>query len=144
MSYATGEAAILTLVRALSAYDSENSTRADWRPLTRGKAQYYAILRPGKWTSEQLTMGSNARSWRTVVECWRRYADDTRPVALQDDVEAVAAQLEKYPTLNGAVLDSMVTGGGDMVERELSNGSLWAVWEVYVDWQEEQDVSYAE
>lgn len=144
MSYAVGEAAILTLIQALSAYDSENATRADWRPLTRGKAQQYVVLRPGKWANEQLTMSSNVRAWRTVVECWRRYADDTRPIALEDDVETVTAQLEKYPTLNGAVLDSIVSGGGDMVERELANGSLWAVWEVYVDWQEEHSVSYAE
>lgn len=144
MSYSTGEAAILTLVQALGAYDSENATRQDWRPLARGKAQYYAVLRPGKWSNEQVTVSSNARSWRTVIECWRRYADDTRPMTLQDDVEAIVAQLEKYPTLNGAVLDSIVSGGGDMLERELSNGSLWAVWEVYCDWQEEHSVSYAE
>lgn len=144
MSYATGEAAILTLLQALDAYDSENATRADWRPLTRGKAQHYVVLRPGKWSNEQVTVSSNVRSWRTVIECWRRYADDTRPMTLQDDVEAIVAQLERYPTLNGAVLDSIVSGGGDMLERELSNGSLWAVWEVYVDWQEEHSVSYAE
>lgn len=144
MSYATGEAAVLTLLQAMSAYNSDNATRADWRPLARGKAQHYAILRPGKWANEQMAMSANQRTWRTVVECWRRYADDTRPVALQEDVAAVVAQLEKYPTLNGAVQDSMVSGGGDMQERELSNGSLWAVWEVYVDWQEEQAVSYAE
>jgi hypothetical protein len=144
MSYAVGEAAILTLIQALGAYDGENATRADWRPLTRGKAQQYVVLRPGKWANEQLTVSSNVRAWRTVVECWRRYADDTRPITLEDDVETVTAQLEQYPTLNGAVLDSVVSGGGDMVERELSNGSLWAVWEVYVDWQEEHSVSYAE
>lgn len=144
MSYSTGEAAVLALVRALDGYDDENATRADWRPLSRGKAQHFAILRPGKWANEQLTVSGNVRAWRTVVECWRRYADDTRPIALQEDVERVVAQIERYPTLNGAGLDSMVTGGGEMVERELANGSLWAVWEVYVDWQEEHSVSYAE
>jgi hypothetical protein len=145
MSYATGEAAILTLIRALSAYNANNSKRQDWKPLHSGSAAYYAILRPGPWESEQMGITSTYHDrYTTVVEVWRRYVDDTKPTTLQTDVGTIVAQLRKYPTLNGNVGRSWVAGGDDMQEVTLNNGSLWARWNINVEWIEESSVTYAE
>ena len=146
MGYSVGESAILTLIRALSDYNSGNTARQDWKPLHRGKAAYYAILSPGPWTSERISPTGYHDNWTTVIEVWRRYVDDTRPALLQDNVADIIAQIRKYPTLNGAdgVQDSKIPGGPGMVEVELGNGSLWARWDINCEWTEETEVSYAE
>jgi len=147
MAYSTGEAAILTLIRALSAYDSGNSARQDWKPLNSGKSAYYAILRPGPWSNEQIALTAFSRTWTTVIEVFRRYIDDTKPTLLQDDVTTIIEQLEKYPTLNGAsgVQTAMINGGDDMQEVQYAeNGPLWAKWEVNCVWIEEKNVTFAE
>ena len=146
MAYSTGEAAILTLIRALSGYDAGNTARQDWKPLNRGKAAYYAILRPDAWTSERISPTGYHDFYTTVIEVWRRYADDTRPALLQDNVNDIVVQLRKYPTFNGAsgVQDSNITGGPAMVEVELNSGSLWARWDINCEWTEETTVTYAE
>ena len=149
MSYSVGEAAILTLIRTLSAYDTQNSSRQDWRILLSGKAPVYAVLRPGAWDNEQIAYAANLRSWQTVIEVFRPYRDDTYPVTLQDDIETIVALLETYPTLNGAngVQEFSVTGGNEMQEVVLGsekNQSLWAKWEVNCGWQEEKEITYAE
>jgi len=145
MTYSVGEAAILTLVQALSEYNSQNSSRQDWKVLDSGKAAVYAVLRPGEWSNEDTGMGMHLRSWQTVVEVWRPYRDDTKPLTLQDDVETIVAHLEQYPTLSGAadVVDAMVTGGGEMQEVVRNNNVLWARWEVHIGWQEEKEITYA-
>lgn len=144
MSYPVGEAAILTLLRTLSAYDSRNSSRQNWKILDSGTSDSYVILRPGSWNNEQSSMASNMRTWRTVIEVWRPYRDDTKPATLQADVTTIIEHLEKYHTLNDAsgVIEAAIVGGGEMLEVTRANGSLWARWEVYCDWQEEKEVAF--
>lgn len=146
MGYSTGEAAILTLIRALTGYNSGNTARQDWKPLHSGKATTYAILRPGAWSTERASSVGYHDHWSTVIEVWRRYVDDTRPALLQDDVDTIVAQIRAYPTLNGAsgVQDSNIVGGPEMVEVELKNSSLWARWDINCEWTEETTVTYAE
>ena len=149
MSYSVGEAAILTLIRTLSAYDTQNSSRQDWRILLSGKSDRYVVLRPGEWNNEQIAYAANLRSWLTVVEVFRPYRDDTKPVTIQDDVETIVALLETYPTLDGTagVQEFSVVGGNEMQEVVLGsekNQSLWVKWEVNCGWQEEKEITYAE
>lgn len=146
MSYATGEAAILTIIRAHANYDSDNTSRQDWKPLDSGKAAYYAILRPGAGENAQLSPTSFLRQWVTVVEVWQRYIDDTKPASLQARFDELVRQIEQYPTLDGAsgVIDASVTGWGDMEEVQRTNGALWARWSFNVQWREEYTVTYAE
>lgn len=145
MAYSTGEAAILTLIRTLADYDADNTSRADWRILGQGASNKYIVLRPGAWEGSQLAITTRARTWSTVVECWLRYVDNTKPLSLQTEVETVMALLERYPTLNGAsgVVRATVTGGDDMQEVKREDGSLWAKWSFTVQWIEEKAVTYA-
>ena len=146
MAYSTGEAAILTLIQALSAYDADNATRQDWKPLNRGKAVVYVILKPGAWTTERISPTGYHDYYSTIIEVWRRYVDDTRPALLQDNVDDIVVQIRKYPTLNGAsgVQGSDIAGGSEMEEVELNSGSLWARWDINCEWTDEVTVTYAE
>ncbi|MCO5191364.1 MAG: hypothetical protein M9918_24635 [Anaerolineae bacterium] len=147
MSYSTGEARILEIIRLHADYDTTNSDRQDWKILHSGKSDRYAILRPGAWSNTANGLGGAfLRNWTTVVEVWVPYRDDTRPLTLQAAVNDLLAHLEKYPTLNSltSVQDAMIAGGNEMQERELNNGSLWAVWELNCEWHEETAVTFAE
>lgn len=144
MSYGTGEAALKTIIETASGFTSGNVARQDWRILNQGKSPA-AILRPGPWTVADMTMKSKAYTWRCIIEVWVRYINDAVPVSgLQTYQSAINALIQKYPTMAGltGVIEAAVVGGGEMQERTLSNDSLWAVWEIYYDWQEEVSYTY--
>lgn len=145
MIYPEGEARILTLVQGLTAFNATNSTRQDWRPLKKGGGDVYVILRPGEWTTEELAFPVVLFTWETVVEVWRLYRDDDKPAVLQTDVQSIVNQLMPYADLNGlsGVQDVTITGGSDMEEVTLNNGSLWAKWDINVTWKEEAEITYS-
>lgn len=144
MSYASGEAALKTIMEGVTGFSSSSVVRQDWRILNQGKSPA-AILRPGPWTVADSTMTSKAYNWRCIIEVWVRYIDDAVPVSgLQTYQAAINALIQKYPTIAGlaGVTYAAVAGGGEMQERKLNNNSLWAVWEIYYDWQEEVSYTY--
>ena len=60
-------------------------------------------------------------------------------------MQTVIEHLERYPSLDAAGLYAWISGGGEMQERWLKEGGpKWAVWEVYLDWQEERFIAAAE
>ena len=147
MSYSDGEAAILELVRALPNFGRSNATRGDWKPLNSGASAAYIVLRPGPFTVIAETLnGESLRQWRTVIEVWQRWKDDTPTVvALEEHVSDVISHMEQHATLDGAALMANVAGGSEMQNRWLNQGGpQWAVQEVYIDWQEERFYSSAE
>ena len=141
MSYSDGEAAILGLIRAMPAFDRANVSRGDWKPLNSGASDHYAVLKPGDFTVMAEALGGEAIvQWRTVIEVWQRWKDDSPTLlALEGHVAAVIGHLERYPALGGVCLMARVAGGSELSRRWLEQGGpLWAVQEVYVDWQEER------
>ncbi len=148
MSYGDGEALILARIRLMAQFDPQNSSRAKWGILNSGAAAQYAILRAAPFTNDYdgLGHGHVRTSWRTVVELWQRWVDDgPTAVALQTLAQATLEHLERYPSLAGEGLLAWVSGGGEMQQRWLKEGGpVWAVWEVYIDWQEERFISVAE
>lgn len=148
MSYSTGEAQIAELIQGATGFDRRNVARGDWKPLNSGRSDHYAIIRPGPFVNAPDTIGNGAAvtTWRTVVEVWQRWVDDA-PTAqsLQAHVQTVIEHLERYPSLDAAGLYAWISGGGEMQERWLKEGGpMWAVWEVYLDWQEERFIAAAE
>lgn len=148
MSYPDGEAQLLVLIQGMAEFDRRNTARGDWKPLNSGASDHYAIVKPGPFAnvSETLGAGSAVTTWRTIVEVWQRWVDDGPTVtALEVLVGAVVEHLERYPSLDGATLMAQVAGGGEMQQRWLKEGGpMWAVQEVYIDWQEERFISVAE
>ena len=147
MSYVTGEAAVAALLEQATAFNRHNVSRGDWKPLNSGASDHYAVLRPGEFSNVADGLSGEAlTTYRTIIEVWQRWKDDAPTVAaLSGYVAAVVDRLERYPSLDGACLMARVGGGGEMSRRWLTEGGpLWAVQEVYCDWQEERFYSSAE
>lgn len=147
MSYGQGEAALLALLQAMPQFNRTNTSRADWKPLNSGASDHYVVLKPGEFTNGADSLAGEAlTNWRTVIEVWQRWKDDTpTALALQELVAAVIGHLERYPSLNGVALMAGIAGGSDLQRRWIERGGpVWAVQEVYFDWQEERFYDSAE
>lgn len=147
MSYSDGEGALLALLQAMPTFGRANASRGDWKPLNSGASDHYAILRPGEFSVVAEALGGEVIvRWRTLIEIWQRWTDDTPTLlALEALVAAVIEHVERYPTLGGVSLMAQIAGGSELSRRRLEQGGpLWAVQEVYVDWQEERFYTAAE
>lgn len=149
MSYTAGEALILTRVQALSGFSSANTSRADWSILNKGKAGYYAILRPGEFSIEWITFTNYLARWTTVIELWQKYTDDVNSKPnLYARVNTLLSGFQAYPHL-GAGANSgkqgTISGGPEPTEQwRASGGPMFLRWNVIVSWWEEVQVTYSE
>lgn len=150
MSYTNGEANILTRLQAISGFTSSNTSRANWGILNNGKAAYYAILRPGEFSIEWITVTHYLARYRTVCEVWQKYTTDTdSKTNLYSRVAALLTALQAYPHLGGGqsstYIDATISGGPEPTENWTSSGGpLWLRWNLNFDWQEEIEVTFAE
>lgn len=157
MTYAAGEALLLTVVRGLTGYDANNTSRGNFRALNKGHSETYIILRPGEFTVNVISLGglgSSATStehsqWTTEVIVYRRYIDDgTTLTDLEANVADIISEIQRYRQLAdtaGAVVIARVTGGGPVegVGPDPMN-PLWLRQIVQVVWTEERTITYAE
>jgi len=117
VSYATCEAAVQTLLRALDQYADAQVTRGDFRVLDAGY-DLCCVLRPGPFTSRVAgDWGQKAYDWTIYVIIYQRYLGDgsewtNLEAQRQNDVD----QLHSYPSLNGTagVTDVLVRQGGEI------------------------------
>ena len=148
MGYTDGEALLLTRVQALTNFDSTNTRRANWLVLNKGKKAHYAILRPGEFTTEWITVTRYIANWATVIEIWQRYAAKAPGTAYTDllsRVKEVIDGLVQYPHLGGSISDSTIESGGEVMEMWVKAGvPQWLKWEITVRWKEENSVSLQE
>lgn len=153
MTYAGGEADILTRLQAMSDWSTDNSARADWLLLNNGKSAKYAIIRAGEHSQnpEFASVGgiTKFQTWRSVIEVWQKFdTPGTDITATQALVDSIINELWKYPYLGDGATSGQVllsVDGSEMQERWIAEGGpKWAVWEVIVDWQEEKTISPAE
>ena len=144
MSYASGEAAVLSILRLHADYNDRNTRRGNWKILDSGAAANYAVLRMGAATNEAHTTTSAMTTWATEIMVYRRYIDDgPSAIALQGDVQTLVEHIEKYPTLQGAVTDAQVTTIGAMENiRMEAGGPMWLRTIISLQWQEERDIIY--
>ena len=144
MSYASGEAAVLSILRLHADYNDKNTSRGNWKILDSGAAANYAVLRMGAATNEAHTTTSAMTTWATEIMVYRRYIDDgPSAISLQGDVQTLVEHIEKYPTLQGAVTDAQVTTIGAMENiRMEAGGPMWLRTIVSLQWQEERDIIY--
>jgi len=146
LSYNTGEALILTQVQGATNFDSTNTSRANWKLLNQGIDDHYAILRPGAFSTEFISYSSYHANYRTVIEVWQRYADEsTTHTALYGYVSEAMLAVIDTPLLGdagGTIIDSSVTGS-DLPPQEMwtdGGGPAWLKWEINVDWIEEKSI----
>lgn len=144
MSYSTGEAAILDVLRLHKAYSPKNTGRGTFGLLDKGGSDRYVILRMGAAANEQLAITTAQTTWTTELMVYRAYVDDgDSAVKLQGHVQEVIEHLEQYPTLNGAVADSQIVTVGAMEQTMMvANGPMWLRSTIAIQWQEEREITY--
>ena len=145
MSYATGEALLLTRVQACTNFSSTNAVSAKWDVLNSGKSAFYAILRAGKSTLAWTTLAQYIITWRCVVEVWQHYEDDgTTAASLYGHVGNLLGVLT-YPHLGGGMDDSTIEEIGECEEMWTKGGGpAWLRQTITVAWQEETNVTFNE
>ncbi len=120
MSYSSVEAAVLTLLQALTGTFAATTdvTRGDYRILDSG-ADAVAILVPGAFEQDGIGEGGarkSVRDWNVLIDLFRKYVDDgTTWTNFETDRDAVMGQLEKYPTLDGesGVVNVIISADAD-------------------------------
>ena len=152
MNYDAGEAAISTLIQALTGYSSTNVRRGDWSNLNKGNSENnVVIIQHQPSTGIMNTMGGGKQyTHYTRIELYRLINANTYGTAYTGhlaEVETVVNQLEKYRHLN----DSTVCTDADIVEvsepqRKWMNdgGPYFIATDIIVAWEEWFDITYSD
>ncbi|KKN73398.1 hypothetical protein LCGC14_0401010 [marine sediment metagenome] len=137
MSYSSVEAAVLTLLQALTGTFAATTdvSRGDYRILDSG-ADAVAVLVPGAFEQDGIAEGGarkSVRDWNVLIDLFRKYLDEgTTWTNFETDRDAVIAELEKYPTLNGeaGIVRGIISADADAGEvfDEDDNGPFF-VWQ---------------
>jgi hypothetical protein len=150
MSYSAGEALWLTRLRALSQFNTSNSTRGKFGIRNSGKSDHYAILVPGPWDRTYIGMNTRMDTFRTIIQLWQRYIDDgTTMTDLEALVDAVLAELDTYPRIGdttGNIIDAAIVEVRElqMILAEPGGGPAWLLVELVGEWHEQTAVTFAE
>ena len=101
MSYATIEAAALTVIKLHGDYDDNNATAGDVSPLKKGYERVCRLLYGGG-RREALTITIMRHTWVINVDIYVPYRGDipTLEAALATERQKIIDQLAKYPLLN--------------------------------------------
>ena len=149
MSYYEGEGEIDSQIRQLTGYyNTSNVFRNDWSCLDSGNKQYYAILRPGINPApvEFISPTMYIVQWQTIIECWRRYTNETDFTTLSTlfgDVNRIIGVIQKDKTLGLAYVQvANVSSISAPIFKWVENGPIWISQEVTVSWIEQVSVTY--
>lgn len=139
--YADGEARLLTMVQATSTYDANNTSRANWSILDKGRSATYAIIYHAGTVTDWFAIGCYRDIHTSAVEVWQRYVNDgSTATSLQTNVDEVRAKLNTYKHGNdasGLTLDFGSIETGEMEEMwNRSGGPHWLRQTIRVTWQE--------
>lgn len=148
--YKTGENALLLLIQGIQGFDGKNTAIGKWGLLNSGHSDHYAIIKQGETNREWVTFRTLAVRARSIVEVWQRVKDDgTTYDELLTHVDNITARIDQYRLFgddSGTVLDANVTGSSAVTEqwRNNSDGPSWLKKELYVDWSEHDEITFAE
>lgn len=150
--YKAGEARILALVQGLTNFDANNATIGDWTVLNLGKSERYAVLKPGVFDNEYITMITYRAFWETLIEVWQLWkielSDTANLQLLEDRVQEIIDGLQIYRKTNdsgGTVLHAEISRGDFVTEVLNQDGGMeWIMQEVSFEWSEEIAPSFAE
>lgn len=148
MTYTSGEAAILTVLRADSNFDTTNTSRANWKLLNTGGSSggEYVILRPDESAIQWITPTTYIARYVTVAEVWQRYTTETDSFTnLYTAVANVMTALMPERKLNTTVTDATVRRIPAPEYRWIEEGGpMWLVQEVAIEWTEETTVTFTD
>lgn len=158
MSYATGEAAIATLIQSLTAWDTSNcislandTDNAGATVLTSGKSDKYCLLSPGEILEREYVTPDYKTvhtRWQTVVMLYvlRRPDGDSAEKRLADARQGIIGKLDGYARLSNTsgVLWALLTLGGPPEDVTTGSGQAARAFirqEVMVEWLEETTIT---
>ena len=151
MSYTSGEALVLSRLQGISggAWTSSNTSRGKWGLLNSGVSDHYAILRAGAGLNGGLGLSSSARTYATVIEVWQSYVDDgTSYTNILGYMETILDQFDAYRKLGdtgGTIQDSRCAKWDEVEEMWTKDGGpRWLRQKFYIEWVEENAITYAE
>lgn len=149
-NYYTGETLAEIQVASVTGFQSSNVTRGRWGLLNSGNNDHYAILKRGESPIEWVSHNVSQIRYRTIIEVWQRVKDDQESydnlLTYADDIKT---RLEKYRLLadtTGVVLDANLTGMSAVTEqwRNNADGPSWLKIDLYLDWSQQTNVTFAE
>ena len=144
MSYDTIEAALLTQIQALDAYDTANAKRGDWRHLGHGKTKA-VVLVPGPFTQEDASLRNHTRiRWTIDVELYILWTgeQDTVLASLRTERQSILDRVNLYPYLGGTagILGALVTGAGSVEAFSSPDGAMF--WKQVLNCEVVEDNSF--
>lgn len=149
MSENAGITLISAQVAAATGFTSANVDIADWKKLNSGGNNHYAIIKPGTAERPPLSFTVKNNNYRTIIQVWQRYKDDGSTLTdLLTHVDNITARIDQYRKLadtTKTIRDANVTGYGEVTEQWNKDGGLsWLKRDIFVDWTEEELITYAE
>ena len=150
MAYSDGEILAEAQVAQVAGFDGSNVGRGTkWRLLNSGRSDHYAVLRKGQHTEPFLTFEVKNKSYRTIIEVIQRVNADLvdNYDALLEYADLITARLDAYRKLAdtaGAIRDANITGGDEVKEIWIRDVLAWIKVELYLDWSEDEPITYAE
>lgn len=141
------EALWLERMRAISGYDTNNTSRGNWGIVNNGKSDRYVVLKPGTHSRTMNSIGGGRlETYRTILEVHQKYRDDgTTLTTLETAVNTLIDSLDTYPRL-GETGNSVQKG--EIVEvREVlgypdPQAPSWLVCELVGETSEEKTITF--
>ena len=154
MSYAAGEALILTQIQACTGFDVNNAVRGIYTILNKGAAKSYAIIRPSTFTHTQSALGGMGKTvqytteWVTVCELFVHLRDyGTSLAELAARRQEIINRFNAYPRAadtTGTVEDVMVVSGSEIVEVASQGTPVFLKQDLMIQWRENTNVTLQE
>lgn len=156
MAYIDGEILAAQQIEQATGFSSLSVGRGTkWVYLNSGASDHYAILHKGAWVQDWNTLREATHTFRTVIEVIQTMATINDNTAtdnydiLLNYADAIIARLEAYRKLgdtSGTLRDANITGGEEVKELWLDQGKTlaWIYTAIYLDWSEDEQVTFAE
>ena len=152
MSYKDGEILIAAQVKLVSGFSDVNVARGDkWVVLNSGSSDHYAVIRKGEHRFEWDTLRIHTGYYRTIIEVIQRINDtqEAHYDACLEYADAIATRLDQYRKLadtTGSLRDANLTGGSEAKGIWTNTGDKpgWIMVDLFLDWQEQTNVTFAE
>jgi len=148
MAYEDGEELIELRLHALATFGPNNVARGNYDILNKGKSDHYAILRPGPFRLAWDSPTVYRAYWTTVIEIWQSWKNYTTSYTdlLKWHKEIVDGLLPyRFLGDSDVVLDGNPRSSAEIMEMWITDGApQWLRVEVNIEWQEQNEVAFAE